>query len=59
MQKILVVGDLHGHFKPLNKLIAGILNGGKVNYGKSLPVASNDEEAGRAQNRRVVSKRLE
>lgn len=28
-------------------------------YGKSLPVAGNDDEAGRAQNRRVVFKRVE
>lgn len=28
-------------------------------YGKSQPVAGNDDEAGRAQNRRVVFKRLE
>ena len=28
-------------------------------YGKSAPVASNDDEAGRAQNRRVVFKRME
>jgi len=28
-------------------------------YGKSLPVAGNDDEAGRAQNRRVVFKRVD
>lgn len=28
-------------------------------YGKSMPIAGNDDEAGRAQNRRVVFKRVE